>query len=167
MATIITEIYLEDNYSYSDRTIEKQQVRAIFWSKWFDIWLSALDGELPPASGYELSLRLCGDREIATFNQQYRQKDRPTDVLAFAALESELILPQEFAESLYLGDIVISLDTANEQAVRQQHSLATELAWLASHGLLHLLGWDHPDDSSLLKMLKKQANLLKLVKITE
>lgn len=167
MATIITEIYLEDNYAYSDRAIDKQQVRAISWSRWFDTWLSALDEELPQASSYELSLRLCGDREIQTFNQQYRQKDSPTDVLAFAALESKLILPQEFAESLYLGDIVISLDTANEQATQQQHSLVTELAWLASHGLLHLLGWDHPDDSSLSKMLKKQANLLKLVEITE
>ena len=168
MATkIITEIYLEDNYAYSDRNIEKQQIQAISWSKWFDTWLNALDDELPQASSYELSLRLCGDREIAVFNQQYRQKDRPTDVLAFAALESELILPQEFAESLYLGDIVISLDRANEQAVEQQHSLATELAWLASHGLLHLLGWDHQDDSSLFKMLKKQANLLKLIEITE
>ena len=167
MATIITEIYLEDNYSYNDRAIDKQQVRAISWSRWFNTWLNALDSNLPPASSYELSLRLCSDREITVFNQQYRQKDQPTDVLAFAALESELILPQEFAESLYLGDIIISLDTANEQAREQQHSLATELAWLASHGLLHLLGWDHPDDSSLLKMLKKQANLLKLVEIDE
>lgn len=167
MATITTEIYLEDNYSYNDLVIDKQQVRAIVWSKWFNIWLNALDEELPQASGYELSLRLCSDREIATFNQQYRQKDRPTDVLAFAALESELILPQEFVESLYLGDIIISLDTANEQAREQQHSLVIELAWLAAHGLLHLLGWDHPDNSSLSKMLQKQANLLKLVEITE
>lgn len=167
MATIITEIYVEDNYSYSDRIIDKQQIQAISWSKWFDTWLSALDDELPQASSYELSLLLCSDREIATFNQQYRHKDQPTDVLAFAALESELILPQEFAESLYLGDIVISLDTANEQAAQQEHSLGIELAWLASHGLLHLVGWDHPDDSSLSKMLQKQANLLKLVEITE
>lgn len=167
MATITTEIYVEDNYSYNDRTIDKQQVRAISWSKWFDTWLSALDNELPQASSYELSLRLCSDLEIATFNQQYRQKDRPTDVLAFTAWTSELVLPKEFAESLYLGDIVISLDTANEQAAQQGHSLAIELAWLSSHGLLHLVGWDHPDDSSLSKMLQKQANLLKLVEITE
>ena len=169
MATnIITETYLEVNYyDRENRAINKQQIQAIAWSKWFDTWLKTLTDDLPPAKGYELSLRLCSDREIATLNQQYRQQDRPTDVLAFAALESDLLLPQEFAESLYLGDLVISLDTANEQAKEQQHSLITELAWLASHGLLHLLGWDHPDDSSLYKMLKKQANLLKLVEITE
>jgi probable rRNA maturation factor len=67
---------------------------------------------------------------------------------------------------LYLGDIVISIDTAQQQAQKQGHTLLTELAWLASHGLLHLLGWDHPDEESLERMLKQQVKLLKSVGIS-
>ena len=167
---IKTEAYIENSYLEVENhssTINLKQIAVIPWSEWFDAWLNILNADLPKASGYELSLRLTSDREIATFNGQYRHKDRPTDVLAFAALENSPIFYSESTESLYLGDIVISLDTAERQAKEQGHSLATELAWLASHGLLHLLGWDHPDDYSLNKMLQKQANLLNLVEITD
>ena len=171
MATKLnTEAYIENNYPESgeDKTIlDRHEIKKIPWSEWFNIWLTDLRDSLPQAKSYELTLRLTSDREIATFNSQYRQKNQPTDVLAFAALENDLIPPLEFTESLYLGDILISLDTANRQASQQHHSLVVELAWLASHGLLHLLGWDHPDDYSLDKMLQRQANLLKLVAITE
>ena len=63
-------------------------------------------------------------------------------------------------EALELGDIVISLETAARQAPDHGHSLAHELRFLASHGLLHLLGWDHPDDASLQAMLARQDQLL-------
>ena len=63
-------------------------------------------------------------------------------------------------EPLELGDIVISLDTAARQADEHGHSLVRELQFLASHGLLHLLGWDHPDDASLAAMLERQETLL-------
>jgi probable rRNA maturation factor len=108
----------------------------------------------------ELSLRLTGDRQIQQYNSQYRHLDEPTDVLAFASTESEITLPAEFTEPLYLGDIIISLDTAMRQAKEQKHSLTVELAWLSSHGLLHLLGWDHPDDKSLQQMLAQQKELI-------
>ena len=58
--------------------------------------------------------------------------------------------------SIELGDIVISLETAGRQAQEQGHSLQQELRWLVSHGLLHLLGWDHTDDDSLAAMLALQ-----------
>ena len=164
----IVEAYIENNYPKNgdcQSSVDRNQINAIPWSQWFEVWLTALQEHLPSASSYELSLMLTSDRQIATFNNQYRQKNQPTDVLAFAALESELISPLEFTKSLYLGDLVISLDTAKRQAKEQDHSLITEIAWLASHGLLHLLGWDHPDDLTLNKMLQQQANLLKLVKI--
>ena len=61
---------------------------------------------------------------------------------------------------LELGDIVISVETAARQAAEQGHSLERELLFLASHGLLHLLGWDHPDDASLAVMLARQEALL-------
>ena len=65
-------------------------------------------------------------------------------------------------DALELGDIVISLDTAARQAPEHGHSLEQELLFLASHGLLHLVGWDHPDDASLAAMLARQEQLLTL-----
>jgi probable rRNA maturation factor len=136
------------------------------WTSWLQNWLEAMYPNIPKADAYELSLRLTGDEEIQTLNAQYRQKNQPTDVLAFAALEVDAPqLPEEFSElePLYLGDIIISVETAERQARQQGHSLAMELAWLASHGFLHLLGWDHPDEESLVKMLSQQEALLKII----
>jgi probable rRNA maturation factor len=87
-------------------------------------------------------------------------------VLAFAAQEEAPPLPSapedgELAtEPLELGDIVISLETAARQALEHGHPLERELRFLASHGLLHLLGWDHPDQETLTAMLDRQARLL-------
>ncbi|NEP14329.1 MAG: rRNA maturation RNase YbeY [Symploca sp. SIO2C1] len=138
------------------------------WESWFYQWLEALKADLPPANAYELTLRLTGDPEIQSLNAQYRAQNRPTDVLAFAALEvnaPELPIQMQQSVPLYLGDVVISVDTAYRQAQQQQHPLLTELAWLASHGLLHLLGWDHPDEESLTKMLDQQKILLRIVEL--
>ena len=162
--TVNTTIYVEsldEGNTFSDRDL----VKSIPWVSWFETWLESLRDNLPVADGYEVSLRLTSAREIQTLNSQYRHKDQPTDVLAFAATEADIPLPIDINEPLYLGDIIISLDTAARQAQTQKHSVKVELAWLASHGLLHLLGWDHPDEESLIKMLKKQEDLLKLVRI--
>lgn len=138
------------------------------WEIWFEQWLNIIEGELPPAEGYELSLRFTGDEEMQKLNSQYRQQNKPTDVLAFAALEVDLPNLQQLQLSMpvYLGDLVISVDTASRQAKERGHPLKTELAWLAAHGFLHLLGWDHPDEESLGQMLNKQADLLQRVGIT-
>lgn len=138
------------------------------WESWFHKWLEILHSDLPPATAYELALRLTDDTEIQSLNAQYRYKNQPTDVLAFAALEVDSPLPAQIQSSvpLYLGDVVISVDTAHRQAQQQGHSLQAELAWLAAHGLLHLLGWDHPDEESLLAMLARQKTLLQIVGMT-
>ena len=134
------------------------------WESWFQNWLAALQPTLSPIDSYELSLRLTDDQEVQELNRQYRQQDKPTDVLSFAALETETPQAEDIQSlPLYLGDIVISLDTAQKQALSQEHPLETELAWLAAHGLLHLLGWDHPDEPSLLRMLDQQQQLLAIV----
>jgi probable rRNA maturation factor len=134
---------------------------------WFDQWLEILTADLPPALSYEIGLRLTNDAQIQELNAQYRQLNQPTDVLAFASLEADLPQSQEMLASqpLYLGDIVVSIDTAERQAQQQEHSLSTELAWLTAHGLLHLLGWDHPDEESLMQMLQQQVILLKEISI--
>jgi probable rRNA maturation factor len=129
------------------------------WQQWFEQWLKDLDPELSALDAYEVSLLLTTDAEIRQLNATYRHRNIPTDVLAFAALEWEGPVSQLQAElPMNLGDIVISVETAMRQA--KNHSLLVELAWLASHGLLHLLGRDHPDSLHLDRMLTEQARLM-------
>ncbi|MGF1495458.1 MAG: rRNA maturation RNase YbeY [Elainellaceae cyanobacterium] len=131
------------------------------WQQWFHQWLTVLKPDLSPSQAYELSLCFTTDEGIRAMNAQYRALDRPTDVLAFAALEVDCPDSAEAEQfPLYLGDIVISTETAQRQAQEQGHSYQRELAWLAAHGLLHLLGWDHPDEASLEQMLDQQNYLL-------
>lgn len=159
--SIDASIYVENLYQ-GDLTLDSLEiVEFIPWIDWFQVWLESLSS----SQDCEIGLRLVGDRQIQTFNNQYRSLDQPTDVLAFAATEADISIPTDINEPLYLGDIIISLDTAAKQANEQKHSLTIELAWLSSHGLLHLLGWDHPDDLALEKMLKKQLKLIYLLNI--
>ena len=169
---MLVEVYLQDCF---DETSQAEAVNcgstdaltAQTWENWFERWLEILPPNIPTTPIYELGLRLTNDTEIQALNAQYRHQNKPTDVLAFAALEVDYPQVAEMlaSESLYLGDIVISIDTAKKQAQQQEHPLPTELAWLASHGLLHLLGWDHPDEESLGKMLKQQVILLEAIGI--
>ena len=101
---------------------------------------------------YDVSLRLVGDAAIRALNRDYRAKNRPTDVLAFAQREAAA------ADASLLGDIVISVDTARRQAKR---GLYAELLHLASHGLCHLLGYDHRDDEEERVMNARAAALRK------
>jgi len=121
-------------------------------------------------------LSLVGDREIAALNNDWRAKPGPTDVLAFAAQDDDLNgtpaipLPAghgdlALGEALELGDIVISLETAARQAPEHGNTLEQELLFLASHGLLHLLGWDHPDQPSLTAMVRRQEDLCNSVNV--
>jgi probable rRNA maturation factor len=169
---IEVELDVQDAFSESSSTAASEfgdediLVTAETWEDWFQRWLDTLESELPPAPSYEIGLRLTDDAEIQLLNAQYRDQDKPTDVLSFAALEVDFPqIPEMVAAPLYLGDIVISIDTAQRQAQQQEHPLSTELAWLAAHGLLHLLGWDHPDDEQLMQMLQKQVILLNKVGI--
>ena len=168
------EVYVQDNfYESSPKEVvenEHKDVRIFTetWEKWFYKWVDMAQSDISSVSGCEIGLRLTGDSEIQTLNSQYRHQDKPTDVLAFAALEVDsphVIEMDTENEPIYLGDIIVSVDTARKQAVQQGHSLKTELAWLASHGFLHLIGWDHPDEESLQRMLRKQVILLKTLGI--
>ena len=152
---------------------------ADLWHGLLAAWLSTLQAELPSqlqSPAYSLGLSLVGDAEITALNADWRGKSGPTDVLAFAAQDDDLdgaaafpLLPQDGSdaeswegEPLELGDIVMSIETAARQASDHSHNLERELLFLASHGLLHLLGWDHPDDASLEAMLTRQERLVKV-----
>jgi probable rRNA maturation factor len=158
-------IYVENLYEGDLDSEQLNIIEAISWSEWLQVWMQSLNPENNLIQDCEIGLRLTSDRQIQLLNSQYRLLDTPTDVLAFAATESEIVLPSDIEEPLYLGDIIISLNTADRQAREQNHSLTLELAWLSSHGLLHLLGWDHPDEISLQQMLKRQSELIQLLSI--
>jgi probable rRNA maturation factor len=167
------ELYLQEYFYESSQSQvvdedESFRISPQTWELWFQRWLEILSAEIPLASVYEVGLLLTDDLEIQALNAQYRNQNKPTDVLSFSQLEVDIPLPEEIdtSASLYLGDLVISVETAFRQAQQQDHSLLTELAWLASHGLLHLLGWDHPDEDSLSRMLNKQVILLKEIGVS-
>jgi probable rRNA maturation factor len=92
----------------------------------------------------ELALVLAGDRTLRALNARYRGKDRPTDVLSFPGPGGEA----------GLGDILISVATAERNARSQGRTLARELDVLALHGLLHLLGHDHETDGGVMDRLE-------------
>jgi probable rRNA maturation factor len=106
-------------------------------------------------------LTLTGDEHLREYNKRYRGRDEPTDVLAFAAQEAPL--DQRFqappGTEHWLGDIVISLPRAREQARAAQHSMNDEVRLLAVHGFLHLLGYDHaePDEEERMKELTNRV----------
>jgi probable rRNA maturation factor len=115
--------------------------------------------ELEPA---ELSVLLTNDREIHALNLQHRDKDRPTDVLAFALEEGEAVVGARSGVRL-LGDVVISLDTAARQARGRNRELLPEVRFLLAHGLLHLLGYDHGNPREKREMVALTRRLVRAV----
>lgn len=93
--------------------------------------------ELVAEKNAELSLALIGDVEMKKLNAKYRNKDYPTDVLSFPI---EGVVPKE---TRLLGDVIISVEKAAEQAKARGHSFEEELITLLIHGVVHLLGYDH------------------------
>lgn len=100
----------------------------------------------------QISLTLTDNENIKKINKEYRNIDAPTDVLSFPLLEFDedgQIIENEFEYDegmIMLGDIVISLERAKEQAKDFGHSFRREVAFLTAHSMLHLLGYDHVDD---------------------
>ncbi len=106
----------------------------------------------------EVSLLFTDDEYIQILNRDYRNTDKPTDVLAFSLLEGEEFAEDE--EEYPLGDIVISVETAKRQAEERRASLDEEIDMLAVHGVLHLLGYDHATDEDEKTMFSRQKELL-------
>lgn len=108
----------------------------------------------------------CDNKKIHEINRDYRDKDRPTDVITFALFadsseEERFILDDE----INLGEILISLDKTLEQAQTNNHSFAEELFFLISHGIMHLLGYDHLNEKELEYMLEQQQKSMEKVNV--
>ena len=113
----------------------------------------------------ELSITFVDKSEIQEINKMYRDKDKVTDVISFALEEDEpdiigLDIPR------VLGDIIICTDVAKEQAESYNHSFERELGFLALHGFLHLLGYDHMTDEDEKEMFGRQDAILNAYGLT-
>ena len=139
---------------------------SVFWEDvflcWFKIILNERDTSFPnfifDKKSFSLSLQIVNDNEISSINKKWMNKYGPTDVLSFPMISDvDTTKDLNFIE---LGDLFISLEMAIKQSLEFNHSLTREMLWLASHGFLHLLGWEHKDDYELDNMLNFQEYLI-------
>mgnify|MGYP003953791475 CR=1 FL=1 len=138
------------------------------WHKDLSTWLQVVRNDMSlicpeavrQAPALSLGLLLTDDATIAEINAIWGKSSVVTDVLSFPAFEETIVRPEE--QHLELGDIVISVPTAQRQARDHNHDLEKELRWLVSHGFLHLLGWEHPNPKDLNQMLNLQEQLLNI-----
>jgi probable rRNA maturation factor len=109
----------------------------------------------------EVSVSLVDNDEIHQLNREYRNIDKPTDVLSFPLHEDleNMMLP------ICLGDIVISLEKALEQAKEYNHSYGREVAFLTVHSMFHLMGYDHDTEENTKQMRQKEEEVLQALGI--
>ncbi|OOE13655.1 rRNA maturation RNase YbeY [Fictibacillus arsenicus] len=118
--------------------------------------------EMEETGPAEVSVTIVTKERIQEINSEYRQKDAVTDVISFAMEEmgedeTEIIGGEE---TRFLGDIIICLDVAKEQAEEYGHSTEREMGFLAVHGFLHLLGYDHMNEADEKAMFGRQEEIL-------
>lgn len=150
-----TKIYFTNN---QDKIKISRKIRSLIKKA----ILETLKEEEFPATA-EVSVSFVDNEAIHALNREYREKDRPTDVLSFPMWEAEDIEKGNYEDGhpVMLGDIVLSAEKAKAQAEEYGHSIERELAFLSVHSTLHLLGYDHEtseDDDKY--MNEKQEEIL-------
>ena len=119
----------------------------------------------------ELSIVLMNNKGIKELNSQYRDKDQPTDVLSFPMYDREevkIVINTNYSglNEVLLGDIIISMEKAYEQAQYYGHEFEREIGYLTAHGVLHLLGYDHMNAIDKNKMRSKEEQILSALGLT-
>tara|TARA_Y100000589_G_scaffold95655_1_gene90303 strand:- start:9450 stop:10013 length:564 start_codon:yes stop_codon:yes gene_type:complete len=146
----------------NDRLIFKEK----FWENIFSVWIkililefkSSLPQQLLNKKSFSLSFEILNNDQIANLNKAWLNKSGPTDVISFP-----IITENPFENNLpfvELGDIFVSLEAAKKQSLEYNNSIHQEMIWLACHGFLHLLGWDHKKKEDLKEMLGLQEYLI-------
>lgn len=118
--------------------------------RWLDTALEVLAHD----EALEVTVRLVDDDEITELNDEYRGKDKPTNVLAFPC---DWDLPEE---PRLLGDVVIAVNVVNQEAKSQKKSMEQHWAHITIHGFLHLMGYDHIDEQDAEKMERTEREIL-------
>lgn len=147
------EIYFEDETARVDDKIE-ELIRKLLNH-------TAKEEEL--AGEMEVSVTFMTDADIQEVNATYRGKNVPTDVISFALeelTEGEVAIIPEEGMPTALGDILISVETAERQAGEYGHDFNREIGFLALHGFLHLLGYDHITEEEEAEMFGRQKEIL-------
>ncbi|HJF31331.1 MAG TPA: rRNA maturation RNase YbeY [Sporosarcina psychrophila] len=149
------EIYFEDETTKIDKKIE-DMIRKLLNHAATE---EGLTGEM------EVSVTFMTDTDIQEVNATYRGKNVPTDVISFALeelTEGEVAIVPEEGMPTVLGDILISVETAARQAEEYGHDFNREIGFLALHGFLHLLGYDHMTEEDEVEMFGRQKEILAL-----
>ena len=121
---------------------------------------------------FEVYITLTNNKEIHKINKEYRDVDRATDVLSFPMYERDEIASlkanREVDDAIekILGDIIISIERVSEQAKEYGHSFERELAYMVTHGMLHLLGYDHIIEEEKVVMRKREEQILGVLNIS-
>ena len=129
------------------------------YKTWLSVWLAEMNPGFSPSTPMKLACVSTTDLEIQQINTDYRQQAKPTDVLSFAALETDLPGANEINQQqpLYLGDIIISVETAQRQASEENRTLSQESPGFRLMDCYTCWVGDHPDEQRLLEMLDKQT----------
>ena len=110
-------------------------------------------------SGCILSVVICDDDFIIPLNRDFRGKDKPTDVLSFAQREGDFANKEDL-----LGDVIVSFETTCRQSVEHNQTTTQELELLLTHGILHLLGYDHIEDKDAVVMEERERIILESIR---
>ncbi len=116
------------------------------------------DGWQGSRIAHEICLVLSDNKRVRRLNRHYRGKDKPTNVLSFAALDAGL---PDRAVPWHLGDVILALGVLRQEAKQQKKAVAEHLTHLVIHGVLHLLGYDHEDDAEAERMEGLEVAALK------
>ena len=107
----------------------------------------------------EVSVTIVDNEEIRKINNKFRNIDRATDVLSFPLIDFDNESLPDDGSKIYLGDIIISIERAKEQAKEYGHSIDREIGFLTAHSMLHLLGYDHMVPEEEKEMFAKQEEI--------
>ncbi|PHV71446.1 rRNA maturation RNase YbeY [Sporanaerobium hydrogeniformans] len=164
------QIYIEDENDFFE---SNQEILSLI----YQVIEECLIREKVPYE-VELSLTVVNKEEIQKMNKAYRQIDKATDVLSFPQLEAtgqgkidwsnldEMEVMNLDTQQLMLGDIVLCVDKAKEQAEDYGHSLKREICFLVAHSMFHLLGYDHMNEEDEEEMMQKQEAVLETLDIS-
>ena len=141
------------NYEYINQTNEKSWKN---YRPYISQIVSRTVTVLKLEKQYDFSIILVDANTIHEINREYRKIDKETDVISFASLDDESLLNME--DTVELGDIFINVEAIREQAKDYGHSLKREFCFLVTHGILHLLGYDHlnKDDEKIMFDLQEE-----------
>lgn len=143
------------NYEYINQTNEKSWKN---YKPYINLIVSRIKLVMKLEKQYEFSIILVDSNKIHEINREYRNIDKVTDVISFASLDDELVF--DLNEVIELGDIFINVDAIRSQAFDYGHSLKREFCFLVTHGILHLLGYDHMNKEDEKKMFDLQEEIL-------